>query len=548
MISNPSILISENTIKDEFYPTPEKLANKMLDGIDWDFVQTVLEPSAGKGNLIKAAIQKHKHSQRSYRVNELDIDCIELDQNLQHILKGEGYRVIADDFLKYETYKRYDLILMNPPFSEGDKHLLKALKMQRRGGSIVCLLNAEMIKNPYSNNRRELNKVLNNYHAQIEYVSHAFKSAERKTDVEIAVIKIAIPQAKEESDIYDNLKKSKNLDEYLNIRNTDIALNDFIKAAVAQFNVEAGAGVELIRQYRNLTPYISKVINPKEPYQEEPLLTLIANDGRSRYRSIGVNEYLKLTRLKYWEALLTNPKFVGKLTSNLQSEYHDMVQKLKDYDFSEYNINMIAADMNININRGIEDTIMSMFDRLTCDHAYYPECKNNVHYYNGWSHNKAHRINKKVILPAYGVWNTWDKKFRSYQAKDMLQDIEKVLDFLDGNMTANVDLSSAIEAARENPKNIRCKYFTVTFYKKGTVHIVFDNLELLEKFNIYAAKNRKWLPPYYGKKEYSEMNTEEKAVVNEFQGEKVYSKVMKNKGYYFQDVKVPQLCDTSMYS
>ena len=33
------------------YPTPRALAEKLLDGIDFDAVQTVLEPSAGKGDL-----------------------------------------------------------------------------------------------------------------------------------------------------------------------------------------------------------------------------------------------------------------------------------------------------------------------------------------------------------------------------------------------------------------------------------------------------------------------------------------------------------------
>ena len=37
-----------------FYPTPDSLAMKMLDGIRWDYISTILEPSAGKGNLADA--------------------------------------------------------------------------------------------------------------------------------------------------------------------------------------------------------------------------------------------------------------------------------------------------------------------------------------------------------------------------------------------------------------------------------------------------------------------------------------------------------------
>ena len=37
----------------DFYPTPEWVADKMLDGIDWLMVGSILEPSAGKGDLIE---------------------------------------------------------------------------------------------------------------------------------------------------------------------------------------------------------------------------------------------------------------------------------------------------------------------------------------------------------------------------------------------------------------------------------------------------------------------------------------------------------------
>lgn len=56
----------------------------------------------------------------------LTVDCIEIDPELRNILKGKNHHVVHDDFLTFHTYKQYDLIVMNPPFSEGDKHLLKS--------------------------------------------------------------------------------------------------------------------------------------------------------------------------------------------------------------------------------------------------------------------------------------------------------------------------------------------------------------------------------------------------------------------------------------
>ncbi len=50
--------------------------------------------------------------------------------------------------------------VMNPPFSEGDKHLAKALDLQQHGGMVVCLLNAETLRKPYTKLRKTLKERL----------------------------------------------------------------------------------------------------------------------------------------------------------------------------------------------------------------------------------------------------------------------------------------------------------------------------------------------------------------------------------------------------
>lgn len=405
--------------------------------------------------------------------------------------------------------------------------------MQKNGGGIICLMNAETIRNPYSYIRQELIEKLEAYDANIQYIPDAFKNAERQTNVEVALVKIYIPEKKQESEIYSRLKKAKRLNEYTDEERTALTISDFVKATVAQFNVEVAAGVELIREYKAMEPYLKDSFNSKYPY---PILKLQMKRGSGYRDELSVNKYLEKVRLKYWEALFANPKFTGKMTSSMRAEYREMVHELKDYDFNEFNINLLIKDINAKLNKSLQDTMLDMFDKLTVQHTYYPECKNNVHYYNGWCSNKAHKINKKVILPCYDVFSMWDKSFYPYKAEAALRDIEKVLDYLDGNMTSHVDLNHVVEQAKNNPKNIHCKYFDVTFYKKGTMHITFTNLELLEKFNIYAAKNRMWLPPDYGKKHYASMTEEEQAVIDEFQGAFAYEKVVKNSGYYLAGI------------
>lgn len=591
---NNLMQIVENEQTSEFYPTPADLIEKMLSGVNFNYIHTILEPSAGKGDILRAIAKKeYNHGWQSSK--EFDIDCIEIDPNLRQVLKynfsderkkliihqisnfdklkscynsvtkswenkltesqkielqelederrtffSRGIHIVHDDFLSYIPFKRYDLIIMNPPFSDGDKHLLKALKMQEKGGNIICLLNAETLRNPFTESRRILLAELHKHNAQVEYIKSAFVNAERKTGVEIALIKVAIEQVQEESDIFNHFKKAAEAEDFQpNV--TDLEVTDYIKAAVNQFNIEVNAGIELIRQYRAMIPYMSKSFGD-DRYDKDPILRLTDSSERS-YGSVSVNDYLKKVRSKYWSALLSNPKFTNKLTSKLQTEYRERVDKLADYDFTEFNIYNLSAEMNSQIKKGIEEEIIAMFDRLTSEHSWYPETQKNRHYYDGWATNKAHKIDKKVIIPCYISYDSWSGSPRVYEAKGVLEDIERILNFLDGGMTREVDLWHELEFYFKKgvTKNIPLKFFKATFYKKGTVHLVFTVPELIERFNIYAAQNKAWLPPTYGKKAYKDMNAEEKAVIDSFQGEEAYNKVIERADYYLAPVSSNQV-------
>lgn len=530
----------------DYYPTPGKLIDKMLSGIDFDKIETILEPSAGSGNIVDALRQKEKIHNKYHRYEEykFDIDCIEIDPNLQHILKGKEYRVVHNDFITYDTMKEYDLIIMNPPFSNGCKHLLKALEIQSRtGGAVICLLNAETIRNAYTNERIDLQRKLTEYNAEIEFIQDAFldTDAERKTSVEIALIKVYIPKVQKESFIWEGLKKAQKEREYDAVESTQLIDSDLFKAIVNQYQLEVEAGTKLIKEYFAMQPLILSEFDKNKETGEtiqkgNCILSLKVNN-----KEVSVNRYIREVRRKYWKALFQNPRFIGQLTNNLQSEFYNKINELCDYDFSLYNIYQLKIDMQKKVVSGIEDTILKLFDEFSNKYHYYDEMSKNIHYYNGWKTNKAWIINKKIIIPLSGYrglqfsWGGFRPTY--YETVRKLQDIEKCFNYLDGGLTEAVDLEKSLKFAEEfgETKNIQLKYFTVTFYKKGTCHIVFNNEELLKKFNIFGSQRKGWLPPSYGKKTYNEMTAEEKEVINEFEGEKEYNKVLENTGYYLFD-------------
>lgn len=514
----------------DFYPTPARLIDKMLLGLKMHQYQNILEPSAGKGDLadgIKSKIEIQEYSYRGTGQNH--IDTIEIDENLRHVLKGKKYKVVHDDFLTYDTARRYDLIVMNPPFSRGEWHLLKALDMLKDGGRIVCLLNAETLKNLFSNPRRDLSRRLAEYNAEIEYLPGSFADAERPTGVEIALIKVTIPEVKKSSQFFDALKLKSEESYRARTKGEELTHADFIENLVERYNVEVKAGIRLIEEYAALKP---QILESMKEHRDRPIIKLeIEGGGFGDNLNQTINAYVKKVRYKYWENLFSAKEFICRCTSNMQNDLFQRIEEMTNYDFSRYNINQIKIELIMGMSQAAEQTILKIFNDLSDAHAYNDFDSKNIHYYNGWKTNKSWIINKKVIIPMYGAFSEWSGKpeFSRYRTLQTLSDIEKALDYLDqGETTAWGSLESNLQRAEQTgiTRNIDTKHFTMTFYKKGTCHLTFKNLDLLKKLNIFGSQKKGWLPPTYGKKAYAAMDTEEKTIIDEFEGEKEYGRTL----------------------
>lgn len=594
-------LISTAEAQNCFYPTPKSVAYQLFDMIDTQLIHEVLEPSAGKGDLLKSfgcyKNEKYQESLAEKGVNKKDynnascnVDAIEFDPNLRGILNYEfcGQRVqefnnkmyeisqnrrylwkeddyegltdeqitelkqlkeevkerstyvhvkiIHNDFMTFVSKKHYDLILMNPPFANGDEHLMKAIQMQsENGGKILCILNAETLLNLYSNKRKFLMNTLNNLGAKIRFVDNGFSGAERQTDVRVALIYIDIPEPEHHSEIYEKFQKAKEYRESTGDNSSKLTTTNFLEDLIAQYNEEMELGLALIDEFNALLPYLNRnVVGDAGNYSN---LSLKVGNEAVGYTDSPKNKFVNLTRHKYWTSLLNNEKFTGMLTKNLKDKYSSMISKFAEYDFTMFNIQALMNDMNSGLRDGIEKTILDLFDKMSAKFAYIPEMESNIHLYNGWKTNKAHKVGKKVILPCNGAFSDWkwDKNpLNVYNCVELLSDMQKALNCLDGGQTDDINLNVAITKARDecNYKKIDTKYFYVTFYKKGTMHCVWKNEELLKRFNIYVSKRRNWFPPCYGNKHYNDMTEEEKQVIDSFQGADDYEKIMRNPSYY----------------
>jgi len=121
-------------VSHQYYPTPAKVAQLMVDYADLRERDSILEPSAGQGALLEAIGSKGSTC------------CIEVSSLHCEILKSKGLsgEVVTDDFINWSasTNRVFNKIVMNPPFTEGRAlhHTKTALKHLAPGGTLISLV------------------------------------------------------------------------------------------------------------------------------------------------------------------------------------------------------------------------------------------------------------------------------------------------------------------------------------------------------------------------------------------------------------------------
>lgn len=527
----------------DYYPTPPALAAELLAGLKIGVLPfdhaagPVLEPSAGSGDLARAieraagirynadgtrstSYERRDDTHNADRLEALQLDCIEQSADLRAVLKENGFRVIHDDFLTFTPRAQYKAIIMNPPFSEGARHLLHALHIMERGGEVRCILNAETIRNPCTNERKELATLLNKYNARITYKQDAFTHAARKTAVEVALVFVTIPDAPPVSRIKLELNAETTRRYQSAPELAALVSSDPITAAIERYNAAADGLARLFEEYDGIKTLFALPKKDNAPRHETagPVVSLSKSYAAA----------LRDLRALYWEQLFDLPQIRDAMTCTMQNDYRKRLHELRDYDFTRYNILTVRVEISRNIVSNIESEIIRLFDDWTNLH-YNSEYSKNVHYYNGWCTNEAYKIGKRVIFRCC-AFPYWTGSFRPTSVADNLANIEKTLHFLDTNGTAynGDDLRAALQAAEDNDQTtkIQLHYFTVTFYKKGTCHIEFTNADVLKSFNIFAGQKKGWLPPSYGKKSYNDMSGADRAVVDSYEGKDSYNDTM----------------------
>lgn len=117
----------------QYYPTPEKVVERVLGDLYLRAGERVLEPSCGCGRFLDAL-----------RARGARVFGIEVDPSRAAQCRARGHSVLTANFLETEPTADFDMVVMNPPFygRHYAKHVEHAARFLRPGGCLTAILPA----------------------------------------------------------------------------------------------------------------------------------------------------------------------------------------------------------------------------------------------------------------------------------------------------------------------------------------------------------------------------------------------------------------------
>lgn len=444
----------------DFYPTPKEVILQMISGLDLDG-KTVLEPSAGKGDIIDALKQ---HGAK--------VICCEQNEELALISSSKA-KLIATDFLTVESHQvsHVDYIVMNPPFSADEKHINHAWDIAPAGCEIVALCNWQTIENDYSRSRRILKSTIESYGSATN-IGDAFSDAQRKTGVEIGLIHLTKPGTS-----YDYAEYFTDEDDEPERQENGLMSYNAIREVVQRY-------VNAVRLYDEVLENAVKMNTLTEGLGVRDLVFTCSQKDVPTTR----DEFAKELQKKSWGWIIGKMKLEKYSTKGLMEDINKFVEQQKQQKFTMKNVYLMLDAIIQTTDQRMDRALVEVFDNLT---SHYHDNRYNV---EGWKTNSHYLVNEKFIMPYICPESRW---FNSPDVNDrqaqIVDDFCKALCYITGENYDNFDRFSYAVRVRHDKtlewgKWFDWGFFEVKIFKKGTGHFKFKDRDVWAKFNQQIAR------------------------------------------------------------
>lgn len=470
----------QNIFNRDFYITPREVYNMMTQGESLaDAV--VLEPSAGSGNIVRFC----KEDGARY------VKACEINDTLRNALYNEC-NVIAPDFLTVQREQVADVthIIMNPPFTTVEKHILHAWEIAPDGCTILALCPSSRFVHCYGEDKKL--KELADLYGSCEKLGDVFNvaTADRRTDAEISLLRLYKPSDKTED--FEDLDFDETPEGWEDMGNGQEgvikydAVRDMVKrynAALAQFDAVQEASEKInadIKTFSSCRIHFGAHGSDREGNKFQ-------NITRDRFRK----ELQHAAWSKIFD-LLNMQKFT---TNVLQEKIARFVETSEARPFNLKNIYLVVSSVLQNIGNIMEECVVKAFDTICSLSA------ENSTAGEKWKTNSNYMVNQKFIVDVLSCEKRWNGHLsysigHSYDRSGKMEDFYKAMSFLTGQPLKEDCYrpfrSQIVESCTDTGEWFYFDWFRVKFYKKGTMHFEFTDINIWYRFNQIAAKHKGW--------------------------------------------------------
>jgi len=453
----------------EFFPTPKDVIERMIIGYDISN-KVVLEPSAGSGNIVSYLKQN----------GAKEVIAAEKNTDLSKILKSKC-KVISDDFLTVtsDVISHIQMVVMNPPFSNADEHILHAYNIAPAGCDIIALCNSQTLNNTFSGKRKELQTIIQNY-GKAESLGECFSTAERKTYVNISLVTL-----KKAGQNYESEFEGFFMDEEVEVQADGIMSYNVVRDLVNRYT---GA----IKIYDEQLQAAVKMNQLTNGFYSCKMGMSMMEDDKPKSR----NEFKKEMQKSGWKFIFAKMNMEKYATQGLRQDINKFVEQQSEIPFTMKNIYRMLDIVVGTTSQRMDKAIIEVFDKLT---KHYDDNRYNV---AGWKTNSHYLVNRKFIFPnlfSVSFSGGLDIAYYHNSTREIIEDLIKALCYITGDNFDNFINLSNFCRYRYKLKNKQGHYIKDVTYGGSHVHIMYDSLD-----KIQAAQQRHYdsiiedSPVYFG--------------------------------------------------
>ncbi|MBO8135878.1 DUF4942 domain-containing protein [Dickeya fangzhongdai] len=179
-----------------------------------------------------------------------------------------------------------------------------------------------------------------------------------------------------------------------------------------------------------------------------------------------------------WRDLMLKSGMIALMDAQARDQWHKNLEAGDLPAINEVNILSTFEQLHQNRMDVFERGVINVFKGLSWDYKTNSPCS----------------FGKKIIINNLVTHNRWGFNLNWGWRRDQLADLERMLFLLDGKPIPDnrSDITTRLMAhIRDNPdKDVyEDDFFRIRYFQKGTAHLTFKRLELVERMNDIIAKH-----------------------------------------------------------